>query len=983
MEEKNNLTNNDFLTSRTTIKKNILTDKNNKKPDIKKYNSKQNTISNKKLEQNKMTPINDSKRKQKQIKQCFLDITNTKEKKEKEIQNEEIKPFNEKEKENEEKQNISKDGNKSELKTNKYTKNIKVNKIKIEKINLENAIKTNSNTNRDFYKRPIDNNKNINLNLEQPNIINKYISDFYNSKKSKILLSVKDFNKTNFDKDSLTNNDFLNSDYNNINLINQFNKNNLQYENSYRYSNFSSNTYNNNAIEINQVPYNSSKISFKDIKSFYAHLEIFISLYLKRILKYFIEKIKKYEKPKINININQIQRDGTDMNNYRPIVNVNNAHCSLYCSINLNQDKLFNSLFDNRNIYNIENNTFTPLIKSNEIKNIKQFNKDGINNNNKRNRLLFVSPEYDTTLNNNKNTDEIYYKSVYIPKKKISKSNTNLISGIKINNNNNKNQNFNNKNMKSSPIKEMNINLKQINVCRLNDLNQLYLSQNQNLYKNNSNNFNFSEISPVINISTNNLTNHVKYNSNNIFSNNNTSNIANNNNEKPKLKKIQSTKNGIYMKPKDENKKKKIKEIKIQNKLTPLKKDIDNSKKENNIKSVNILNTYNSFNRNKNENNTSRVYEKLYTINDEKEVNPIKKIYIKRGSKQKNSNNINIKENLFDTYRNQFYSTFLNFKPNKNNNGNDEILVKQIATQDKKVFICIRYINYMKNNYNKKNKNNILNYLNLKISHENSVSIINNSITIDLDWNKEIYEKMILSRFKNNLKLQDIYSFDNDKKVNNNSNIQSKNISFTFKDNSRLKEESQIIDLNLYNFIFILKNAIIKNIRQNFFIQYKKIKLFKKILNNKKNKIINLFFLKFKKNTNINKQIKIDKNNCGVYHKINYNDDFNCTKKVKANPMCKNKAYNLSSHNPINQFNSKNKINNKKNLKLFSSDKSYKKTNKYMNKEINIFVHNNKTSTKNNDINSNNIALNKLKNKFFLMRIKLIKNALKIIKNAL
>ena len=146
------------------------------------------------------------------------------------------------------------------------------------------------------------------------------------------------------------------------------------------------------------------------------------------------------------------------MNNYRPIVNVNNAHCSLYCSINLNQDKLFNSLFDNRNIYNIENNTFTPLIKSNEIKNIKQFNKDGINNINKRNRLLFVSPEYDTTLNNNKNTDEIYYKSVYIPKKKISKSNTNLISGIKINNNNNKNQNFNNKNMKSSSIKEMNIN---------------------------------------------------------------------------------------------------------------------------------------------------------------------------------------------------------------------------------------------------------------------------------------------------------------------------------------------------------------------------------------------------------------------------------------------------------------------------------------------------------------------------------------------
>ena len=987
MEEKNNLTNNDFLTNNAKIKKNILIDKNNKKTDIKKYNSKQNTITKKKLEQNNITSFNNSKRKQKQIKQCFLDITNTKEKKGNKIQKEVNKPFKDKEKENEEIQNKSKEINKSELKINKYdnkTKNIKVNKIKIEKINLENVIKTNSNTNRDFYKRSADNNKN-NLNLEQPNIINKYISDFYNSKKSKIL-SVKDFNKTNFDKNLLVKNDFLNSEYNNLNLISSFNKNNLLYENSYRYSNFSSNTYKvNNVIEINQVPYNSLKISFKNIKSFYAHLEIFISLYLKRTFKFFIEKIKKYEKPKINFhNINEIQIDGTNMNNYRPIVNVNNAHCSLYCSINLNQDKLFNSIFDNKNIYNFENNTYTPLTKSKDLKKIKQLNKDGINNNNKRNKILFVSPEYDTTLNNNKNMVSVFYKSVYIPKKKISKSNTNLISGVKTNNNNKNKNNF--KNMKSSPIKEMNINLKQINVCRLNDLNQLYLSQNQNLYKNNSNNFNFSEITPLINISNNNLTNHVKYNSNNIFSkiiNTYNSNDKNNNNEKPKLKKIQSTKNGIYMKPKDE-KTKKIKEIKIQNKLTPLKKDIDVNKKENNMKYGNILNTYNSFNRNRNEYNTSKVYEKLYTINDDKEINPIKKIYIKRGSKQKNLYNINIKENLFDTYRNQFYSTFLNFKPNKNSN--DEILIKQIATPDKKVFINIKYINYMKNNF-RKNKNNILNYLNLKISYENSLSIINNHIEMDKNLNQETYEKLLLNRFNNNLKLQDIFSFDNEKKLNSNNKIQSKNISFTFKENTLLKEESQIIDENLYIFIFVLKNAIIKTIRHKFFNEYKKIKLFKKILDNEKNKIINFYFLKLKKNTisNNNKQIKIDKNNCGVYHKINYNDDFNCTKKAKNNPLCKSKAYNLSSHNSINQFNNKKKISNKKNLKIFSSDKSYKKTNKFVNKEINIFVHNNKNNVKNNDndINSNNIALNKLKNKFFLMRIKLIKNALKVIKNAL
>ena len=70
----------------------------------------------------------------------------------------------------------------------------------------------------------------------------------------------------------------------------------------------------------------------------------------------------------------------------------------------------------------------------------------------------------------------------------------------------------------------MNINLKQINVCRLNELNHLYL--NQNLYKSNNNcHFNFTETTPIIKINNNNLTNHSKYNSNNINSMNNTSNF--------------------------------------------------------------------------------------------------------------------------------------------------------------------------------------------------------------------------------------------------------------------------------------------------------------------------------------------------------------------------------------------------------------------------------------------------------------------------
>ena len=1031
MEDKNNITNNDLSSSYTNPKKFIHFGKNLKKTDIKKYKTKINEINQKTtIPYNNFTILNDSKRKQKQIKQCFYDIEKTKEKKEKNIKKRQNKIINEKEIEKEivEKPSINKDKskdksrdksrnksrnkskdksrdknrdksrdksrnkskdmskdkskeeNKSELKGIKYdsrNKDIKVNKIKIEKINLENTININSVTNRNFFQKSFEKikNKTNNIEIEEPNIINKYISDFYNTKKSN-LLSVKSFNKSNLEKE-LLNKELHNSEF--INFMSPYNKNTLLYEtgkNNYRY-NLSTNTYSNNTTAgKSKISYNSSKIliNFKNIKTFYAHLEIFVSLYLKKIFKYFIEKIKNYEKTKIfKKKIEPIPNEGMDGNNYRPIVNVNNAHCSLFCSINLNQDKLFNTIFDNRNINSIANNTFSPLAKSNDTGNIKIFPKGGINNINKRNRLLYMNPENDIHFSTNKRTEKVDNKSVYIPKKKISKSNTDIIKGIKANITNN---------LKSSPIKEMNINLKQINVCRLNDLNQLYLSQNQNLYKKNSNNFNFSEINPVITINNNNLTSHVKYNSNNIFSiNNNNSN----NKEKNKLKKIQSAKNGIYIKPKDKNNSKKIKEIKIKNRLSPIKKEIEYRKKENSIKKDNLLTSYNSFNKTNYLNDNSKICEHLNTITSNIEVNPIKKIYIKRGSQQNISNIFNLKENLFDSYKKQFYSTFLSFNPIKKNN--NEILIKQITTSDRRVFISIKYFNYMNNNYIKKKKSNIFNYLKLKISDIYSISIINNKFEL----NDIMYKNMILKKLNNgNLKMQDIYSFDNDKKRND--IIKSKNISFSFKEYSQSKEESQdnkILNEQMIDFIIIFKNTIIKNIRKYILIKYKKIKCIKKLINNKRNKIINFYFLKFKKNC---KHSKLDLNNCGVYHKINYNDDFNLTKKLKTpknipkndntKTHYKTKVYNLSSHNSINQFNNKNKTSEKRNLKEFSSNKGYKRTNKLMNKEINIVVHNNNNNINNNK-NNNHIVLNKLKNKFFLMRIKLIKNALKMIKNAL
>ena len=957
MEQKNNVTNNGYFNNSTNKGSNATAIKNYKKSGTKKNKIIENIIIPRIIEQNNLTIFNDSKVKQSKINQCFLDIMHTKEKREKEIKKEKNKNIFSK---------INKDINKMKLNVNEFdnkSNNIKVNKIKIEKINIENTNSINSKTNRDFYHKSTEEKKSININNDEPKSQNTLVSDFYDDKTTNII-SVKSFNKNNFDNEKSSNH----NDYSdNASLMNTFNKkiNNFLYDNlkNYNQPSINTKTYNTNTTKTrSNISNNSSKIliSYKNIKTFHAHLEIFICLYLKRIFKIFLEKIKDYKKPKLNNNINlELNNNNVlKVNNFRPIVNVNNAHCSLYCSINLNQDKLFNTILDNQNIYTINNNSYTPITKRRIIEETKQLTKDRINNPNKRNRLLLIRPECDTNLNSNKRYDKDYnQKSVYIPKKKISKSKTDLVNRVK---KATKNVNIKNNNIKSFPIKEMNINLKQINVCRLNELNHLYL--NQNLYKSNNNcHFNFTETTPIIKINNNNLTNHSKYNSNNINSMNNTSNISS---DKNKLKKIKSAKNGIYTKPKEKNKENKIKEIKIQNKLTPLKKDIDNKK----YKNDNLLSTC-SFNKIKNYNDMSKIKNtNLYTINNNKDENTIKKIYIK--TKQKSLNNFNLKEDIFDSYNKQFYSTFLSYKTNNENNFkdvNNEILVKQITTSDKRLFINVKYYILMDNNYIKR-QSNLYTLLNLKFNHQDSISIVDNKFN---NLNREYYNNILLNKCNNNnLKMLDIYSFDNDKneKIQK---IKSKNISFSFKDCSRSKEEThdiKVINEELINFINKLKRIIIINIRKNLYLKFKIKICLLKIIKNKQNSIIKSYFSKYKDIVN-NKLVKIDRNSCGIYHKINYNDDFNLNKKLKvtknnipkndySNAQCKTKVYNLTLHNSINQFNNK-KINDKKRIKEFSPNNN---TKKIINKEINIIVHNN-TKVSNNTNNS--ILLNKLKNKFF------------------
>ena len=988
MEQKNNVTNADYFNNFASKEKNTCDGQIFNKSCIKKYHNKNNILIQKKNELNTMTINNESKKKQKQIKQCFYDLIKTKELKEKNIRKDCIVITNTEE--NLQKPiTINNNINKTELKNNKFDskiKNIKVNKIKIEKINKENDIKINSNTNRNFYQKS---SKDFNLFSEEKRNTNNYLSDFRsnenNEKNEKNLrrtnmISVKSFNKSAKDS-ALLNGHLQNSEF--INYMNPFNNkdnNDFSLSNKNNKYNMSTNTYSHTTDGKSKIS-NSSKIiiSFKNIKTIYAHFEIFLSLYLKRIFKFFIEKLNIYEKPSNMINNIQLQQNFySEGNNYRPILNVNNVHRSLYSSININQDKLFSTIYDSQYL----NSSLSPLVKTNEF--VK-----GAEIINKRNRLLFVEPDYNMNLSTNKRSEKINNKSVYIPKKKISKSKTDLFNGLnqkKSTINIKQINNFNHK-LKSSPIKEMNINLRQINMSKINNLNPT-------AYKDNNGNFALLEISPIIKINNNtNITNHSKYNNNNIYTINPSSN--NISKEKNKLKKFQSAKNGVYIKPKEKNKKSKIKEIKINKKFSPLRKEIENHRRYNNIKTDNISTVDSTIFKNKYLKDINKTKDiNMYTINHNNEQNTIKKIYINRNSKNKTSNNFNLKEKILkDSYQKQFYSNYLEYKSeskkNNNNNNNNEILITNFVTPDKRVFINEKYMIINNNNYNKRNKNLCLT-LNLDIENQCSISIINNVI----NESKEINNILLYKLNNNKINVLDIYSFDDNKKEKTPEIIKTRNICFFFKDHTITKEESIIdktVNKDLCNFINILKNTIIKSLRKFIWIIIKRKMLLMKILSKKNIKIINFYFSKFKNNSKSNNvQFISDKNNYGIYHKINYNDDYNLNKRLKTpknfkkninvNPHCKTKPYNLNCHNGINQHNSKKKFDRKRSIERISSNSNYKSINKYINKEMNICVHNN-TNTNNNN-KSNIDEIKKMKNKIFSFRIKLIISTLKKAKSS-
>ena len=769
--EKKIVSSNKVILDKKLNKRNIIiTNQSHIKSFIKNFKLTKNEQTSNKSEMNYYTKTESNINKQKK---CTNNIY-------KEIKDNNIKKLNKiKEKEKEKIFVNNNSLNKSEIKSNNKT-DTKFGNIRVNKINFD----INDGKNKmDLYT-------NSNTNYRQINYIH--------------LKNKKNKNSEGNNLKNITNEYSENKDESDI----QSNKN-IKKSLLYNFSNELICKYNNRTAivrkRIGKEESSKKQIKFKDMKTFLAHIEIFMSLYLKKIFNYFLQKIQIYEKPKENPGI-------FNNNSYhlRPIVNVNNSHCSLYCSINVNQDKLINTLLNNKNFSSFSPNTNTPINKKkqNKIENNIEI-KSNDNNIIKRNRNF---PINSIGINlKTENSPRINNKFNIISKKNSNEDNNEKIFD----------KNDSNNNIKISPIKELNINLGQLNFFKfsLNKQNEI----NNNKFENNIN-------------SKTNLLNKIKSCKENLYQINF---------KKNKLQTIKSAKNDIYIKPKETQQKKPIKEIKIQNKLTT----------KNNYLNINSYNTFHKIN------------NKISKRNCHNEDNIIKKIYIKRGNQMNN----NFDYSTFSHYN----STFINYKADNEKNINDVLLIKEIQTLDKRIFINIKYIQINKNNNINRFRKKFYNGEKVQIVRLYSISINNNKISL----NKELYENLKMYNLNNYKDIADYCFFDNDK-------------------NKNLK--------NLVNLINKIKIIIFKKILRILSKAYSKKSIIKTLLIKNYKKNIKRFFLRFIKNTLIQK----DKNHKVIYHKINYNDDFNTNNRFQTpknidrfKKINNTKSYNLTYKNSNNQIN--------------------------------------------------------------------------------
>ena len=178
---------------------------------------------------------------------------------------------------------------------------------------------------------------------------------------------------------------------------------------------------------------------------------------------------------------------------------------------------------------------------------------------------------------------------------------------------------------------------------------------------------------------------------------------------------------------------------------------------------------------------------------------------------------------------------------------------------------------------------------------------------------------------------------------------------YCFFDNDKNKMVKNIIKL-----INIIKNIISNKILKIISKKYAKRITLKTLLIKNYKRNINKYFSKFIENT----QIKNSKIIHVIYHKINYNDDFNKNNRLQT-PKNDNKFkkiinprfYNLSHKNSNNQINFRKKIIENHPLKESFSNNTYKVQKKIFNNnnninQINKIYHN---YTRTNILPNNNI----------------------------
>ena len=639
------------------------------------------------------------------------------------------------------------------------------------------------------------------------------------------------------------------------------------------------------------------------IKKFIGFLERCYVISINKFFHYFIEQLQQYNKSKLIENkdtINLLKRF-QKLKKSKKKVNINKHHTKY---LSLNSDLNSNS---NNNTFNISNNI--SIIESYK-------NKSKLENNN--------------------------VPSIYIPKnkKKLEISNSNLSTSriYQKNLSNNKNKNFS---INSSIIKSTRYTNNKLNLSNEDNSKKLLFSKKyNNALKNN--NYYYCNIPKDKESFFLNYKKKINRSSKNIFKNNLSQSISSFFN-KSKIDKFKDFENNFN--DKIYSKEKPIIYVKPKAITINLKKDLKT--KEKNIDDINDFNIKNFGNLSHRESN--RNFDYIYKGKNFKNNNYYSNNYVNNSNNSTIIKNIKnfispIKSQYIVLYKNN--KNFPKLQDNEEEENNhkiirnkkliEEIIVKDIITSDRKLWITIKYLTseiskekYLKMkikkriiNLNLKDTKNIfsnndLKYL--KINHIDSIEL--KPLLILVNANIEINNNKNRSKRKKVNNKKENYNKKNIKIINLLQNLEKKNILYLYRyffdiiKNKRIVNESSLF----HNKIFkkIKNNFNVNNLNDfnisNYFEKIDNENLYtnntNKEENNSKNKINNI------KNLCLKRNLFLD-----INMKRTISDDNICNNDYKKNKL------NKSDLDEIND-NSLNDI--KKSFNISGTDNFPKKRNSF------------------------------------------------------